>query len=62
MLDFTAGSVAGHKYQFVLPNAKISNLVLSDGGNSTDVALSCTISAEYDATSGAAMTITRLVP
>lgn len=60
-LDITMGADANHKYQLVLPNAKISNPVISDGGNSTDVSLSCTLSALYDSGSGAAMTITRLV-
>ena len=61
VLDVTFGATTLKKYQLVLPNAKIFNPVLSDGGNSTDVMLSCNISAEYDATTLAAFSIARAV-
>ena len=60
-LDITMGSVTTHKLQLVLPNCKISNPVLSDGGNDTDVMLSCTLSALYDSGTGAAMKLVRAV-
>lgn len=61
VLDFTIGSTTLKKYQIVLPNAKISNPALSDGGNSTDVMLSCNLNAEFDAGTSAALKIVRVV-
>jgi hypothetical protein len=60
-LDITIGSVGGHKLQLILPNCKISNPTLSDGGNDSDVTLSCTLNATYDGTTGAAMKLVRKV-
>jgi hypothetical protein len=60
-LDMTCGGVTGHKYQIVLPNAKISNPQFSDPGNDGDITLTCNLSALYDSGTSAAMTIARAV-
>jgi hypothetical protein len=61
VLDLTMGAITAHKYELVLPNCKVSNPQLSDPGNDGDVTLTCTLSAEFDSGTSAAITIARAV-
>lgn len=61
VLDFTAGILTTKKYQFVLPNARVSAPLITDGGNDRDEMVRCSIMAMHDASDGSALKITRAV-
>jgi hypothetical protein len=57
--EMTAGILTTKKYTLAVPNGKISKPVLSDGGNDSDVMLSCHFDAMYDDGDEIAASITR---
>lgn len=60
-LDITLGVTTTKKYQLQIPNAKVFNPRVADGGNDTDAMVEFDFSALYDSGDAAAMVITRAV-